>query len=525
MRWMREHARLLMAITVALFIGGFIAPGILRYIFGIQLFGESRTRNVATVDGRAIPQQDFYDRFNELQNRRREEEGSLSRSRLREMRREALKQLVDEALLGEILRGEGGRATPREIRRFFASQRPFRTEEGGIDQRKVSAALRRMSDRERTRMEETTRRQIESQRAMQWLRSQVGTSDSEVRQVLRLGLREARVHGLFLDPSHQVSDSAVRDYYRSNREDFRRPPRVKLRQIHLRPSDTPSRVGDNLERIRNTLETIRRRFRAGQSFARLAREYSDDPATARRGGLRGWVTSEELEEPIARAAFRLSPGELSSLVKTDRGYYLLHVDSGPVRRTRPLAEVRDTIRERLQSEPHWTEARREARELKREIAGAPSPLNRLRDLAVLRSQSEGTANRGGDYGWVPYRFVMPDLHPDARRWGDELTRNRLMQDAVSRVLFSGRTDTVLGPVRTERGIHLFYVSGYRPARLEALSDSGVQQLRDVVNLQKQRDYVETWLRTQRRAAEVQIEASPDVVGGVIPWAEDQEGQG
>lgn len=518
MRWMREHARLLMVITVGLFIGGFIAPGILRYIFGIQLFGEARSRNVAVVNGEPIRMENFYDRFNELQRRRREKGGALTRDQLRDLRRETLKQLVEETLLGEILRAEGGRATPREIRQFFASQPPFRTEEGGIDQRRVSAALQRMSDRERTRMEESSRRQIESQRAMQWLRSAVDTTDSEVRAVMRLGLREARLHGLLLRPRRYVSDSEVRGYYRAHREDFMREPRVKLRQIHLRPPDTPTRAG-GLEEVRNTLETLRRRFQAGEDFARLARAYSDDPASARRGGLRGWVTPGDLEDPIARAAFNLSPGELSNLVKTDRGYYLLYLDSGPVRRPRPLSEVRGTIQGRLVSGVHWEEARRRARQLKREIAGAPSPLNRLQELAVLRSHSEATAGRGGDYGWVPYRFVMPDVHAAAGRWQDELTQGRFVDDAVSRALFSDRTDTVLGPVRSGGGIHLFYVSDYRPPRLNELSDSDVRQLAQVIGFEKQNAYVETWLDVRRRRAEVQIEASPDVVGGPVPWAD------
>lgn len=513
---MREHARLLMVLTVGLFIGGFIAPGILRYIFGIQLFGEARSRNVATVNGEPIPQQEFYDRFNHLQQRRRDEGGALTRDELRELRRETFKQLVEETLLGEILRAEGARATPREIRQFFASQPPFRNEQGGIDQRRVSAALRRMSDRERTRMEESSRRQIESQRAMEWLRSRIDTTDSEVRTVMQRGLREARVHGILLRPRRFVSDSAVRDHYRENREDFMQEPRVKLRQIHLRPPDTPTRDG-GLEEVRNTLESLRRRFQAGESFARLARAYSDDPATARRGGLRGWVTAGDLEDPVARAAFNLSPGELSNLVKTDRGYYLLYLDSGPVRRPRPLNEVRETIQGRLVSEVHREAARREARELKREIAGAPSPLARLRDLAVLRSHSEATASRGGAYGWVPRRFVMPEVHADAERWRGELMRERFVDDAVARVLFSDRTDTVLGPVRSEGGIHLFYVSDYRRPRMNELSDSDVRRLERVIGFEKQSDYVRSWLEVRRRRADVRVEASESVVGGTFPW--------
>lgn len=515
MRWIREHAEILMIIAVGLFIGGFIAPGIIRW--ALDLFGASRTRNVAVVNEEAISTQAFQDRFNDRRSRRQEKrESALTGDDLRSLRRETFRQLVDETLLKQILQREGGTATSEEIRSFFASQPIFRGEDGRVDRRRVSAALQRMSDQERKRMEGTARRQLESQRAARWLRSQVGLSDTETRLILRVGLEEARVHGIFLDPTHYVSDSHVRLYYRENRDEFMAPPRVKLRQIFFQLSDTPT-TRQRMQELRGTLQTIRRKLKAGQSFARLARRYSEDESTAKQGGLRGWVTPDDLPDRLASAAFNLEVGTLSNLVKTQQGYYLVYLDSGPVQKPRSLDEVESTLRKRLLNDTHWIQARRNAEHLHGLIGRATSPLQRLQELALTRSHSEGTSHRGGDYGWVPYRFVVPTLHSAAGRWQRELTDGRQILASVSETLFTERSEGLRDPIRTQNGFHLFYVSDFRPARIGLLRPKDLQQLQRLVQLKKQSDYVRTWLDHRRRQANIQVEASRDVVGGTFPW--------
>jgi peptidyl-prolyl cis-trans isomerase SurA len=68
-----------------------------------------------------------------------------------------------------------------------------------------------------------------------------------------------------------------------------------------------------------------RRAAAGEDFAALARELSED-ASAAHGGDLGFVRPAELAEPLRSAAAALAPGSVSPPLATPSGYVLLKRD-------------------------------------------------------------------------------------------------------------------------------------------------------------------------------------------------------
>ena len=101
-----------------------------------------------------------------------------------------------------------------------------------------------------------------------------------------------------------------------------RPPLVSFRQIAVRPeADSVS-----LAAARERGDSVLTRARAGEDFAALAMEFSDDPGSAQLGGNLGWFRrGSNLAREFERAAFALRPGQISNLVRTSFGFHIIQV--------------------------------------------------------------------------------------------------------------------------------------------------------------------------------------------------------
>lgn len=72
-------------------------------------------------------------------------------------------------------------------------------------------------------------------------------------------------------------------------------------------------------------EALATELRDGADFAALAREHSDDPGSAARGGNLGWFDRGTMAGPFESAAFGATPGEIVGPVETEFGYHVIEV--------------------------------------------------------------------------------------------------------------------------------------------------------------------------------------------------------
>ncbi|WP_205501794.1 peptidylprolyl isomerase [Rufibacter psychrotolerans] len=76
---------------------------------------------------------------------------------------------------------------------------------------------------------------------------------------------------------------------------------------------------------REQLEAIRKRIVAGEDFATLARQYSQDPGSGSQGGELGFFKKRELVPEYEAAALKLQPGEISPVTESMFGFHIIQL--------------------------------------------------------------------------------------------------------------------------------------------------------------------------------------------------------
>ena len=87
---------------------------------------------------------------------------------------------------------------------------------------------------------------------------------------------------------------------------------------------------------------------AGKDFAALAKEHSQDPGSAEKGGDLGFFQQGQMVGPFNDVAFKLAPGTVSDLVETEFGFHIIKVAEKQAARTVPLEEVRPQLEQYLE---------------------------------------------------------------------------------------------------------------------------------------------------------------------------------
>lgn len=143
-----------------------------------------------------------------------------------------------------------------------------------------------------------------------------------------------------------VSDEALRERYERSRDSYVTPEQRRLRQILLTSS------GADDAAVKAQADALYQRLEAGEDFAELAREHSQDSASASQGGELGWVSRDTYASvpAFADALFALAEGQVSEPVKTQFGYHIIQLEAIRPGTTRTFEDVRAELAGQLRDE-------------------------------------------------------------------------------------------------------------------------------------------------------------------------------
>ncbi|MBN8487170.1 MAG: peptidylprolyl isomerase [Burkholderiales bacterium] len=400
---------------------------------------------VAVVNNELVTQNEVDQRMQRLREERQRARIAVPADA--ELRRLAVRELIDERVMVTWARESGLKADDAEVDRAVAN---------------IATANKMTVDQLRARLREE---------GMDYQRLRASLRD----QMLADRVREREV------PSRiRITDGEVEDYIEAKRSQSGGSQTLNIAQILV--SVPEGAAADLVEQRKARADEALRRVRAGEAFAAVAREMSDDSAGRERGGELGSRPVDRLPDLFVEAVRPLAVGAtVPAPVRSGAGFHVLKL----IERTDVAATVSQTRASHILLRPgnnlSVDAAARRLGELREQIS---SGKRRFEDLA--RSVSEdGSAAQGGDLGWAGPGNFVPEF---------EEVMNRLPIGSVSE------------PFQSRFGVHLLLVTDRRqvPMDMRQLREQARTALRE----QKYEPAYAEWIEELRARAYIEMREPP-----------------
>jgi peptidyl-prolyl cis-trans isomerase C len=141
-----------------------------------------------------------------------------------------------------------------------------------------------------------------------------------------------------------ATDADAKAFYDQNPTRFKQDETV--RASHILVKVEPNADDATKKQARAKIDGILKRAKAGEDFAALAKQNSDD-GSASVGGDLNYFPKQQMVPEFSTAAFALKTGEISDVVTTQFGYHIIKVTDRKPAGTVPLAEVADRVKQFL----------------------------------------------------------------------------------------------------------------------------------------------------------------------------------
>ncbi|MCB2211680.1 peptidylprolyl isomerase [bacterium] len=268
-----------------------------------------------------------------------------------------------------------------------------------------------------------------------------------------------------------LTKKEVEDFYARVEEELpTMPERVRLAHIliEVEPADEAQ------EQALAKADSVFNLIANGANFDSLAMEYSDDRASAPKGGLLGTTQRGDLVPDFEAVAYNLEEGEISEPIRTRFGYHIIRLNwrRGEKINTNHILvmlQATDADEER---------AVEEARLLRDRIMDGES----FADVAKEASADDETAKLGGDLGWFDLSSIPDQFQQVAR----DLDVGEISEPFLSRV-----------------GVHLVTVTAHDEARqLELQRDW--DRISQMALREKQEIEYTNWLANQHDGVYIEV---------------------
>ena len=377
------------------------------FMYGRSAFQGERQESLVEVNGVAISYQDFlqvYQNTYEIYQEQLEEE--ISPQLEQYLRSQVLLEMARNELLWQEAKKAKVKVSQEEVNEtVLGIMKPFGSQEAFmrfLDYRNILYS----------EVEEDIEKQLAINKLTQTIRDSTVVTEEELKNYWIIENEKIGVSYVVVKPEKykdeiEPTKKELQEYYEEYKENFRMPEKVKVDYILLKPADFADKISEankkelenyyqehlsyfsfaeerrashiliqvaapanpeDDEKAKERIEEIEKELKGGADFATLAREYSEDSASAEKGGDLEFLTYYEMVPSFSEAVFSLEEaGDVSEIIKTPFGYHLIKLTGIKASYVKPFQEVEERLEQMWKDEKSETLAQEEVNNIRKEI--------------------------------------------------------------------------------------------------------------------------------------------------------------
>jgi peptidyl-prolyl cis-trans isomerase SurA len=341
------------------------------------------------------------------------------------------------------------------------------------------------------------------ERQVNWYIDQIGSKEkmeeyfnktsTQIREMLRENIR----NGLIVQRMQQqimgdikIVPADVRRYFKELPQDSIPfiPTQVEVQIIAFEPK-IPQ---EEIDRVKKTLRDYTERVEKGEiSFGTLARLYSEDPGSARRGGEYGFQSRGEVVPEFANVVFNLTdPKKVSKVFETEYGYH--------------IAQLIEKRGDRVSYRHILMKPKVEEKELEKSLNRLDSVAKDIRnakftfdDAATYLSQDKDTRNNHGlmaNPKTGTARFEMQDLAQVSQEVAKIINELNVGEISEPFTMVNNKGKEVCAIVKLKARI-----DGHKATITE-----DYQRLKSIVEAKRGEEKLDKWIREKQKSTYVRI---------------------
>ncbi|MDG1097701.1 MAG: peptidylprolyl isomerase [Methylophilaceae bacterium] len=303
-----------------------------------------------------------------------------------------------------------------------------------------------------------------------------GVSYNAFREDMRNEITIARLKESEINNRINISEGEV-DNYLTTQENSKdgKQEEFELSQILIRTPEESS--PQDIEAAQIKVEEVLAELNKGESFEKVSASFSDAP-NALEGGNMGWRSSSQIPPVFLALLKEMSVGQASKPIRSPNGFHIIKINNK--RSADSTLIVEQTHARHILTKLNEVVSEQEA---KQKMDGLKERLDNGADFVELAQQysEDGSANSGGDLGWVNPGDTVPEF---------ETAMNSLAPEEISE------------PIRSPFGWHIIQVL---ERRKQDMTDQAARiQARKEIFSRKVEEAYEDWIHELRDRAFVEL---------------------